>query len=128
MKTPAASPSDPEAGFVLFEVLIATALLAFAGTTILIICNSALSNADVELDRSVALVRAEGLSHEIAAFGSRAIPTRDELYRYELVIGDQPTSAPSMVAASIAAVPLDGDGRRAVSLDLLLRRSIAAGG
>lgn len=75
-------------GFVLVDALAAAAVLAFAGTTVLLIASAAISRAEEDLDRSLALLTIEGFAAELRLATpesmSVAFPFQQGHLRYEL--------------------------------------------
>lgn len=110
-------PSPIDAGFVLLDALMAVALAAFAGGTIISIANSMLEQQARELDRSVALVASQSLMRQYLLLGEVG-PLQDELYRYDLV-SEGPANTSTLRSVAIVAVPLNGIGGRDVRLDFL---------
>lgn len=76
-----------DGGFILVDALLASALLAFAGTVTLTIVISAHERASEQLDRSVALTAMHSLALQFAVLTDpqRArLERSDELYRYDI--------------------------------------------
>jgi type II secretory pathway pseudopilin PulG len=92
--------SKSEAGFVLLEALVAAALVAMAGTIILMTGQNSLRAQDSALDRSAALVTMETFSRVFQVLGAEAaatvLPADDETFRYAL--------APTGDAGDVGAV------------------------
>lgn len=116
-----------DAGFVLFEVLVGAAILALAGTMILLIGNNILNGTERELDRSVTLVNAESFGRELALVGAdneaAVFPADDGRFTY--VVGTA-SSAPadpvqdSLVSVHIEAHPKSAPDQIALAIDLLV--------
>lgn len=104
-----------DGGFVLLDALLATALLAMAGGSIVLVANDMLDQQSKELDRSVALVAARSLVQQYVLLGSTSAV--DELYRYEIVLGDPVEGTAELRQAVVVARPLVS--APAVSLDFL---------
>ena len=78
-------PARADAGFILLDAVLAAGLLAFAGTVIIMIANTMLTQAERELDRSVALVGAQSLIKQYLLLGSASaarLEREDELFVY----------------------------------------------
>lgn len=116
-----------DAGFVLFEVLVGAAILALAGTMILLIGNNILNGSQRELDRSMTLVNAESFGRELvlvgADNGAAVFPADDGRFTY--VIGAASATAPdpvpnSLISVHIEAHPKSAPDQVALAIDLLV--------
>lgn len=84
-----------DGGFILVDALLASAVLAFAGTVILTIGISAHERSSRQLDRSVALTAMHSLALQFAALTDvqRAhLESGDELYRYDIIETSDPAA------------------------------------
>jgi hypothetical protein len=112
------SPSSPaDAGFVLLDALMATALAAFAGGIVIMISNGMLAQQGTELDRSVALVMSQSLTRQYVVFGDEPSELEDELYRYVVEKAGAVEGTTSLRAMAILANPKTGGAP--VRLDFL---------
>lgn len=97
--------SAPDDGFILVDALAAATILALAGTVVLLIGNSAMSRAANDLDRSVALLRLDGLAAEIRLVGvaatSVSFPFEESGMRFELATEARATF-PTLSVHSVA--------------------------
>ncbi len=72
----------------MLDALMATALVALAGTTIVTIAMQLFQQQEAELDRSVALVMSQSLMHQYLALrgtSEGSFPVEDERYSYSLL-------------------------------------------
>jgi len=115
----ASSPGDE--GFVLVDALLATTLVAAAGTTITLIAGSILAEQDRQLERSVALLMAETAMREYIAFGNASASSADERFRYDVVAtGVAVAGTTRLEAVAVVALPKAGGGE-VLRLDFLGR-------
>lgn len=106
-------------GFVLLDALLATVLVAAAGTTIVLIAVSTLADLDRQLQRSIALLMAETAMREYITFGNGSAAGADEVFRYDVVATGETVAGPShLQAMSVVARARDG-GREVLRLDFL---------
>lgn len=94
--------SHPDDGFIMLDALMATALLALAGTTIVTIAIQLFQQQDAALDRSVALVMSQSLMHQYLAFqSSNGAPVQadDERYSYKVVMDGAPVAGTKLLEA-----------------------------
>ena len=113
--------SRQDQGFVLLDALLATALVAAAGTTIVLIAGSILAEQDRQLERSAALLMAETAMREYTAFGSASASSADERFRYDVVAtGAAVPGTSQLEAMAVVALPKAG-GEEVLRLDFLAR-------
>ena len=98
------SSAPADAGFVLLDALMATALAAFAGGTVIMISNGMLTRQGEELDRSVALVMSQSLMRQHVVLGV-ASDVEDELFRYEIAKTGAVEGTTSLQAMAVIAEP-----------------------
>jgi hypothetical protein len=99
---------NSDAGFVLLDALLATALAAFAGGIILSVSSSMSTRQGRELDRSVALVMSQTLMRQYILLGDAAIEREDELYRYAIVPAGHVAGTSLLRAMAVVAVAKGG--------------------
>lgn len=119
----AEQPARADEGFILLDAVLAAGLLAFAGTVIIMIANTMLTQQERDLDRSVALIGSQSLIKQYLLLGSAfeaSLEREDELFVYsfepnpKLVEG---TTA--LVEVTLWARPKSGRAIDAVHLDFL---------
>jgi hypothetical protein len=104
--------SSGEAGFVMIDALMATVLVALAGSTIILIANGLLRQEEGALDRSVALTMSQSIMKQAFLLGPNA-PAQDdrsdELYTYEIAKGGDAVPGTKLVEAwAVVATPKAG--------------------
>ncbi len=101
--------------------MLAAGLLAFAGTVIIMIASTMLTQQQRELDRSVALVGSQSLIKQYLLFGASAgLEREDELFVYSFEPGSQPVAGTAALAeVTLWARPKSGRAVDAVRLDFL---------
>ena len=109
----------PEAGFVLLDALMATALAGLAGSAIIMIADSMLAQQGRELDQSVALVMSQSLMRQYVLLNEAAPEREDELYRYEIVETGAVEDTSTLRAMAVVAEPKANSVR--VRIDFLAR-------
>lgn len=108
-----------DGGFVLLDALLATALVAAAGTTIALIVGSTLADLDRQLQRSVALLMAETAMREYINFGNGSASGADEAFRYDMVATGATVAGASQLQAMAVVARLRDGGREVLRLDFL---------
>lgn len=98
-----------DAGFIMLDALLATALVALAGTTIVTIAIQLFQQQDAALDRSVAIVMSQSLMHQYLAFGlanGAPVEIDDERYSYRVVKDGTPVAGTRLLETiAIVAQP-----------------------
>ncbi|OEO31856.1 hypothetical protein VW23_014360 [Devosia insulae DS-56] len=116
-------PAQPDAGFILLDAVLAAGLLAFAGTVIIMIANTMLTQAERELDRSVALVGSQSLIKQYLLLGSASAPQlerEDELFVYSFEPSPEPVAGTTaLLEVTLWARPKSGRPSDAVRFDFL---------
>jgi type II secretory pathway pseudopilin PulG len=116
-------PAPVDAGFILLDAVLAAGLLALAGTVIVMIANTMLTQQQRELDRSVALVASQSLIKQYLLLGAAfetSLEHEDELFRYSFEPGANPVAGTStLVEVAVWARPKSGRAMDAVRLDFL---------
>lgn len=116
-------PAPADAGFILLDAVLAAGLLAFAGTVIIMIANTMLTQQQRELDRSVALVASQSLIKQYLLLGSAfetGLEHEDELFRYSFEPAPDPVDGTTaLVEVALWARPKSGRAMDAVRLDFL---------
>lgn len=107
-----------DGGFILVDALLASAMLAFAGTVILTIVISAHERSSQQLDRSVALTAMHSLALQFAVLTDAQrtrLESSDELYRYDIIETSDPAAdLGSLKQWRVTATPL----RRGEALEI----------
>jgi hypothetical protein len=115
------SHSMRDAGFVMIDALMATALIALAGTTVVFIANGLSTEKERVLDRSVALVMSQSIMKQYLMLGPAAVDQlqhEDELFTYEVSEGEPSPALGATRPIAVVAEPKIGAGR-SVQLDFL---------
>ena len=103
-------------GFIMLDALMATALIALAGTTIVTIATQQLQQQDAALDRSVALVMSQSLMHQYLALeSSNDAPTEadDERFSYKVVKDGTPVAGTRLLETVAIVAQSNTTGHRA---------------
>jgi len=106
-------------GFVLLDALLATALLAAAGTTIALVSGAVLAEQDRQLERSVALLMAETAMREYIAFGDTSASGADERFRYDIIATGAAVAGTTRLQAMAVVALEQAGGRELLRLDFL---------
>ena len=114
-----------ERGFILVEAMVATAILGFSGSVILVIGNGAMTRANADLDRAVALLTLEGLVVELRLVGSvnaaKVLPYEQGELRYDMLPGAD-------AGLRLAAFDAGSPGDPILILDLTITERSGPGG
>lgn len=110
-----------DSGFILLDAVLAVGLLAFAGTVVIMVANTMLSQGARELDRSVALVGAQSLMKQYLLLGPTSeagLEREDELFVYDFEPSDEPVAGTSsLIVVTLWARPKSGRATDTVRLD-----------
>lgn len=116
-------PARADAGFILLDAVLAAGLLAFAGTVIIMIANTMLTQAERELDRSIALVGSQSLIKQYLLLGAASqaqLEREDELFVYGFEPNPDPIAGTTaLIEVTLWARPKSGRAADAVRLDFL---------
>ncbi|MBI4924135.1 MAG: hypothetical protein HY834_20560 [Devosia nanyangense] len=104
--------SSGEAGFVMIDALMATVLVALAGSTIVLIANGLVKQEEGALDRLVALTMSQSIMKQALLLGpiaSAQSDRSDELYTYEIAKGGEAVPGTKLVEVwAVVATPKAG--------------------
>jgi hypothetical protein len=118
----ASSKTDEQGGFIMLDALMAIALVAIAGSTIVMIVSNLLQQQGAALDRSVALVMSQSLMRQAMLLGpsqTKLIETSDELYDYVIETKAPESALGSTRESTISASPHSGTGGGSQELEFL---------
>lgn len=119
----AEQPARADGGFILLDAVLAAGLLAFAGTVIIMIANTMLTQQERDLDRSVALIGSQSLIKQYLLLGSAfeaSLEREDELFAYSFEPSPKPVEGTTaLVEGTLWARPKSGRAIDAVHLDFL---------
>jgi hypothetical protein len=117
-----AQEREGDEGFIVLDAVMATALVALAGTTITIIALQMLRQQDAALGRSVALVMSQSLMHQYLLLGGAGgFEEGDEHFSYRVFRGGRaPKGTVLLETVAIVAEPkASGDPAWAEKIEFL---------